>query len=224
MTLFVKTVVAHIVLLIAMALLAFGPNPSLDYLEAWVFLPLFVGASLSVNLYLLWTSPDLLARRLSIGPIAEREPAQRYIMLMVLLGAIMLVALPALDHRMNGSTLPPVVGVVGNLLTLSGWIVFFLVFRENAFASATVEISPDQKVIATGPYAWVRHPMYSGAALMLVGVPLALGSWWGLPVSAAMILTLVVRIRDEERFLSARLPGYVDYQRTNPYRLFRGVW
>lgn len=66
--------------------------------------------------------------------------------------------------------------------------------------------------------------MYSGAALMLVGVPLALGSWWGLPVSAAMILTLVVRIRDEERFLSARLPGYVDYQRTNPYRLFRGVW
>lgn len=223
-TLLVKTGVAHLALLLAMVLLAFGPNPTLDYREAWVFLPLFVGASLSLNLYLLRSSPDLLARRLSIGPIAEGEPAQRYIMLFILLGAAMLVAIPAVDHRMNWSHMPAFVPFIGNLLVISGWIVVLLVFRENAFASATVEVAAGQKVIATGPYSCVRHPMYSGAALMLVGAPLALGSWWGLLDSAAMIMALIIRIFYEERFLSARLPGYAEYQTTTTYRLFRRIW
>lgn len=223
-TLLVKTSVAHLALLIAMVILAFGPNPELDYWQAWAFLPLFVGASLFLNLYLLRASPELLARRLSIGPVAEREAAQRRVMLIILLGAIMLIAVPAVDHRMNGSHMPIFIPVIGNLLAIAGWIVFFLVFRENAFASAIVEIAPDQKVITTGPYSCVRHPMYSGAGLMLVGAPLALGSWWGLLVSVAMIIALAIRILDEERFLRGGLPGYAEYQTTTVYRLFPGIW
>lgn len=211
-------------LLAIMALLAFGPNPSPAYWQALIFLPLFVGASLALNLYLARQNPELLARRLSIGPIAEKEPAQRYVMLFILLNAMALVAIPALDRRMNGSHMPPAVSLIGDLLVLGGWLVIFLVFRENAFASATIELAPDQRVISTGPYAYVRHPMYAGALLMLVGAPLALGSWWGLIPAAGIVAALIVRIVHEERFLSANLEGYAAYRRKTPARLLPRVW
>jgi protein-S-isoprenylcysteine O-methyltransferase Ste14 len=114
--------------------------------------------------------------------------------------------------------------LAGDALVLIGWLGIFFVFRENSFSSATIELSADQRVISTGPYAWVRHPMYATAVFMLIGIPIALGSWWGLLVIAAMLPVLIWRLIDEERFLVRNLPGYADYQNRVPYRLLPLIW
>ena len=105
-----------------------------------------------------------------------------------------------------------------------GFLAIWLVFRENSFSSATIELASDQKVISSGPYAWVRHPMYAGGLVMLLGMPVALGSWWGLLVVAAILPTLIWRLIDEERFLSRELPGYLEYRNQVRYRLIPLVW
>jgi len=114
--------------------------------------------------------------------------------------------------------------VAGDLLMLFGWLGIYFVFRENSFASATIESAADQRVISTGPYAWVRHPMYATALLMLLGIPLALGSWWGVLIVIAIVPALVWRLTDEERFLSQNLPGYPEYRGRVRYRLLPFVW
>jgi protein-S-isoprenylcysteine O-methyltransferase Ste14 len=98
------------------------------------------------------------------------------------------------------------------------------VFRENTFTSATIELAPDQKVIKTGPYAILRHPMYAGALVMLLGAPIALGSWWGSLIVVAMALVLIWRLIEEEKFLARNLPGYPEYQQKVRYRLVPLVW
>ncbi|RTL85060.1 MAG: isoprenylcysteine carboxylmethyltransferase family protein [Hyphomicrobiales bacterium] len=215
---------AHFLMLGIMAALLFGPASSFDYWEGWVFLALFVSSSLFVSLYLAKKDPRLLERRLSIGPLAEQHTGQKVIMLCILAGSIGLVLVGSLDHRMAWSSLPASLVLAGDALVALGWMIFLKVFSENSFASATVELAPDQKVVATGPYAHVRHPMYAGAFIMLIGVPLALGSWWALLISAAMMSTLVWRLLAEERFLSAHLPGYCDYQAKVPDRLIPKIW
>ena len=110
------------------------------------------------------------------------------------------------------------------MLVVLGWLAIFLVFKENTFASATIELAPDQKVISTGPYALVRHPMYAGALMMLLGIPIALGSWWGSLVIVAIMPALIWRLFDEEKFLARNLPGYVEYQKKVRYRLIPLVW
>jgi protein-S-isoprenylcysteine O-methyltransferase Ste14 len=136
--------------------------------------------------------------------------------------AVMLV--PAFDRRFAWSAVPSYVVVAGDLLVVLGFLIVFLVFRENTFTSAIIELSTEQKVISTGPYALVRHPMYIGALIMLVGVPLALGSWWGLLTVVAMTLVIVWRLLDEERFLAKNLAGYSEYQSAVRYRLLPFVW
>jgi protein-S-isoprenylcysteine O-methyltransferase Ste14 len=105
-----------------------------------------------------------------------------------------------------------------------GWLAIFFVFKENTFTSATIELAPDQKVISTGPYALVRHPMYAGALVMLLGIPIALGSWWGVLVTFAMMPALIWRLFDEEKFLARNLAGYVEYQNKVQYRLIPLLW
>ena len=107
---------------------------------------------------------------------------------------------------------------------LLGWLGIFFVFRENSFASATIESAADQRVISTGPYAWVRHPMYAAALVMLLGIPLALGSSWGVLIVLALVPVLIWRLMDEERFLVNHLPGYREYQGSVRYRLLPLIW
>ena len=135
-----------------------------------------------------------------------------------------LIVLPALDHRFVWSHMPLSPVLAGDALVALGWLAFYLVFRENSFTSATIEVAPDQKVISTGPYALVRHPMYAGTVVMLLGTPIALGSWWGLPAIVAMIPALIWRVLDEEKFLARNLPGYLEYQKAVRYRLIPLVW
>ena len=145
-------------------------------------------------------------------------------MSIVSLGFIGLLVVPALDHRVGWSQMPPYLALAGDGLVVFGWLAIYFVFRENSFTSATVELAPDQRVISTGPYARVRHPMYAGALVMLLGIPMALGSWWGVLVVAVILPALIWRLLDEEKFLARNLPGYVDYQEKVRYRLITGLW
>src|SRR5208282_1061008 len=128
------------------------------------------------------------------------------------------------DHRFQWSHMPASVALVGDGLVVLGWLAIFFVFRENTFTSATIEVAQDQKVLSTGPYALVRHPMYAGSFVMLLGIPIALGSWWSLLVIGAMMPALIWRLIDEEHFLARNLSGYVQYQRRVRYRLIPLVW
>jgi len=120
--------------------------------------------------------------------------------------------------------MPDAAALAGNVLVAIGWIAVFFVFRENSFSSSTIEIADDHRVISSGPYARLRHPMYAGALVMLVGIPIALGSWWGLLVLVAMMPALIWRVFDEEEFLGQNLPGYLEYMEKVRYRLIPGVW
>jgi len=211
-------------LLLVMAALLFIPAWTLDYWQAWTFLAAYFASSLAITLYLIRNDPKLLERRMRGGPSAEKETSQKIIMFLASLGFIGLIVLPALDYRFAWSHMPPYVALAGDVLVVLGWLAIFLVFKENTFTCATIELSPNQKVISTGPYALVRHPMYAGALVMLLGIPIALGSWWGLLIIVAMMPALIWRLIDEERFLARNLPGYVEYQRKVQYRLIPLVW
>jgi protein-S-isoprenylcysteine O-methyltransferase Ste14 len=224
MNLNVKAWVGLIVLALVMAALLFLSAGTLRYWEAWVYLVVFFGASVLHTLYLIKRDPALLYRRLKGGPTAEKERAQQIIMLCTSIGFIALLVVPGLDHRFDWSLVPPSVVIAGDVLIAAGYYIIFLVFRENTFTSATIEIAPDQKVISTGPYARVRHPMYAGGLLYLLGMPLALGSYWGLLALAATMPFLLWRLFDEEVFLAKNLRGYSEYMQRVQWRLVPGVF
>jgi protein-S-isoprenylcysteine O-methyltransferase Ste14 len=189
-----------------------------------VFLVLFAGAALAITLYLARHDLELLERRTKAGPIAEKEPRQRLIQLAASLSFVAVLIVPALDHRFGWSHLPGIVVVAGNDLVALGFLIVFYVFKENTFSSAVVEVAAGQRVIDTGPYAIVRHPMYAGALVLIAGIPLALGSLVGLVTFVPFVAILVARLLDEERFLSRQLKGYVAYCERTRYRLMPRFW
>jgi protein-S-isoprenylcysteine O-methyltransferase Ste14 len=211
-------------LLIVMAALLFVAAGTLRYWQAWTFLAVYFAWSLAITLYLMKQDPKLLERRMRGGPWAETEPVQKIIMAFVSLGFIGLIVVPALDHRFGWSHIAAYAALAGDGLVAIGWLAILFVFKVNSFTSATIELAPDQTVISTGPYALVRHPMYSGALVMLVGIPIALGSWWGVLVITTILPVLIWRLLDEEKFLAKNLPGYVAYQNVVRCRLIPGVW
>jgi protein-S-isoprenylcysteine O-methyltransferase Ste14 len=212
------------ILLLVMASLLFVPAGTLDYWQAWTFLATYFAASLAISLYLIRKDPALLARRMSGGPFAEKEPVQKLIMSGTSLGFIGLLVLSAIDHRLGWSDMSASLAIAGDVILVLGWLGIYVVFRENSFASATIESAADQRVISTGPYAWVRHPMYAAALVMLLGIPLALGSYWGVIIVVALVPLLIWRLTDEERFLAQNLPGYREYQGRVRYRLLPLIW
>jgi protein-S-isoprenylcysteine O-methyltransferase Ste14 len=212
------------ILVLVMVALLFGAAGTLHYWQGWAFLACYFLASIAITLYLARRDPALLARRMRGGPWAEKERTQKVIMSIASAGFIALLVLPGLDHRFGWSRVPAAAAIVGDLLMLLGWLGIFRVFRENSFTSSTIELAADQRVISTGPYAIVRHPMYAAALLMLLGIPISLGSWWGVLVVLALLPALIWRLLDEERFLSRNLPGYIAYQGRVRYRLLPRVW
>jgi protein-S-isoprenylcysteine O-methyltransferase Ste14 len=212
------------VLVVVMGLLLLVPAGTVHYWEAWAYLLIFTGASVLITLYLLRKDPALLERRMSGGPTAEKQPVQKFIMLCTSIAFIALLVVSALDHRFGWSTMPLAGVMAGDALVAIGFYLIFLVYRENTFTSAIIEVAENQEVISTGPYAIVRHPMYAGASLYLLGTPLALASYWGLVSIAAMMLFLIWRLIDEERFLARNLSGYTAYQKRVRHRLVPFVW
>jgi protein-S-isoprenylcysteine O-methyltransferase Ste14 len=212
------------ILAVAMGLLLFVPAGTVHYWQAWLYLSIFMGASALTTIYLMRKDRALLERRMSGGPTAESRPVQKFIMLCTSIGFIALLVVPAFDHRFGWSTVPVRGVVAGDVFVAIGFFLIFLVYRENTFTSATIEVAENQKVISTGPYAIVRHPMYASASLYLLGTPLALGSYWGLVPIVTMMPFLIWRLFDEERLLAQNLPGYSEYQKRVRHRLVPFVW
>jgi protein-S-isoprenylcysteine O-methyltransferase Ste14 len=223
-TIYARALGGLLSVVIGMGALAFLPAWTFDYWQAWAFLAVFGVSGFVIMLYLVNRDPKLLERRMSAGPAAEKRTRQRIIMSIASMGFVALLVLPALDHRFAWSSVPPAASIAADVLVAIGWLVIFVVFRENSFTSATIEVAPDQTVISTGPYAIVRHPMYSGSILYMVSMPIALGSWWGLLVFVPLIPILVWRLFDEEGFLEKNLSGYTEYSQRVRYRLIPLVW
>jgi len=213
-----------VILALVMGGLLFGAAGTLRYWQAWLYLFLFFGLSAAITADLMHRDPALLARRMKGGPLAEQRPLQRLLMLGASLGFIGLLVVPALDFRFKWSTVPLGAVLVGDTLFLVGFGFIARVYRENTFTSATIQVAEGQRVISTGPYSVVRHPMYASALIYLIGTPLALRSYWGLLALVFMVPFLLWRLLDEERLLARDLPGYVEYQRRVRYRLIPFLW
>jgi protein-S-isoprenylcysteine O-methyltransferase Ste14 len=206
---------------LVLAALVFIPAWTIHYWQGWVFLVVFVVTTNAVGIYVALTDPALLKRR---RRIKEQRPAQRAIASLEILTFNAVAVVSAVDHRFGWSHMAPIVSAVGDLIFGLGLFVILLTFRANTYGSSTVEIVEGQTVVSTGPYAIVRHPMYVGAVVMTAGVPLALGSWWGLLAVLGVIFALVARILDEESLLRSDLVGYTEYTQHVRYRLVPFVW
>ncbi len=209
---------------IALGVLLFLPAWTLAYWQAWVFIVVFMASVSAIGVYLSLKDPAHLERRKQVGPAAEQNMAQKIIISLAILGNVALLVFCAFDHRFAWSPVPPSVSVVGDVLIVLGLLIDFFVFRENSYGASTIQTFENQKVISTGLYARVRHPMYVGVLVMMIGVPLALGSWWGLAILALVIPALIWRILDEEKLLSKDLPGYREYAQKVRYRLVPYLW
>jgi len=205
-----------------LGILLFLPAWTLNYWQAWVFIVVFMTATNVIGVYLSLKDPALLERRKKAGQ--EQSPAQRIIIFLILIASIALFVLSAFDHRFGWSPVSAPVSLLGDILVVLGLMLNLIVLRENSYSSSTIEIMEDQKVISSGPYALVRHPMYAASLVMIIGVPLALGSWLGLAVIVLTIPVLVWRILDEERLLKKDLPGYIEYAHKVRYRLVPYLW
>jgi len=207
-----------------LAVLIFLPAWSLAYWQGWLYIAVFSACCILATVHLLKHDPALVARRMEIGPKAEREPAQKRIQLYAGIISFALCAVSAFDRGQRWSHVPAPVVLIGDLLIIAAFLAMVLVFRENTYAAAIVTVETGQRVIETGPYARVRHPMYSAALLMFLGTPLALGSWWGLLLCLPMLAILVARLKNEEQFLMRNLPGYREYRERVRFRLVPGLW
>lgn len=211
-------------LVIIMGILLFLPGWTFRYWQAWVFLVVFGVSVFLITLYFLRKDPDLIRSRLKVGPVAEQQTSQKIIQGLASLFFILPFITSSIDHRLGWSNVPVWLVILGNILVAFGLYIVFLVFRENTFTSATIEVQQEQRVISTGPYALIRHPMYAGAFIMLLGIPLALGSWWAFLFVFLLFVAIVWRLLDEEKFLSKNLPGYETYRHKVRYRLIPYLW
>jgi protein-S-isoprenylcysteine O-methyltransferase Ste14 len=224
MNLAIRTVTTAVVGLIVLAIIIFVPAGTLAYWQGWAFIAAFTISTNIIGVYLALKDPALLERRVRAGPGAETRPLQKALIALAFAGALALLVFSVLDHRLGWSFVPAWVSVLGDVLVAAGLMIDLLVFRENSYGASTIETMEGQKVISSGPYALVRHPMYVGVLVMVVGVPLALGSWWGLAFLLLNVPILMLRIVDEEAMLRQELDGYTDYMRTVRYRLVPGLW
>ena len=221
-----RMLVQNAVFLVVLGLLLFGPAGRIDWIQAWAFLAVLGTTSLAVGFGLARHDPDLLQQRMTL-PVGEKiKPWDRVYFVLLLIGFLAWFALMGLEARYNPPAWGFAVQALGGALTVAcNWIAW-LTFRENSFATPEVRVQAErgQHVISTGPYAWVRHPLYAGANLWMIGMPLMLGSRWGLIGSALMILLIAARAVGEERVLVDGLPGYADYRRKVRWRMLPGVW
>ena len=209
---------------LALALLILLPAWSLTYWQGWLYWIVFGVSCLVLTLYFLRHDPALVEPRMKAGPGAEQEPWQKLILWLASAALITLYIVSALDHRFGWSFVPNWLVLVGDTLVILGYYGIFLTFRVNSFTVATVRVEQGQRVVSTGPYALLRHPMYSAAVVMFLGTPFALGSLWGLVPAAILIAAIVWRLLDEENYLARNLPGYEDYRCKVQARLLPGVW
>ncbi len=218
----VRTVIVRIVFFIAaLGAMLFLPAGTFNYWQAWAYLAMLIIPMVFVLTYLIRRNPELLERRMRMR---EKETEQKLVIKLSILFFVTAFLIPGFDKRFGWSSVPLEVIVAADAIILAGYMVFVLVLRENRYASRIIEVEQKQKVVTTGPYAVVRHPMYSGALLMYGFSPLALGSYWGMIPNVLLLLIIVARIRNEEEVLKQELEGYMEYTQKVKYRLAPGIW
>jgi protein-S-isoprenylcysteine O-methyltransferase Ste14 len=222
--LLVRTFVGFAFLIVIMALALFIPAGSLSFWQGWLYLADFAVCTILITVYLIQNDRELLEGRVKAGPVAEGQKSQQIIQGLAGLCFIALFIVPGLDFRNGWSHMPAVLNWIGAALVAIGFTIVYRVFRENSYTRATIEVSAEQKVITTGPYSVVRHPMYAGAGLLVLFTPITLGSWLGIPFAILLMLVIVVRLLDEEKFLAAHLSGYTEYCKQVRYHLIPSVW
>jgi len=194
---------------------------SFSYWQAWMYLATLFIPMFMLLIYLVFNAPDLLERRMHAR---EQVTEQKWIIAISTLLFIPAFILPGFDIRFGWSKMPAILSVASDVLVFLGYTLFIIVLRENHYASRIVEVEQNQKVISSGPYAIVRHPMYVAVILMYVFTPLALGSYWGIIPALTILPSIFFRIRSEEKVLASELEGYVEYTQKVRHRLIPGVW
>jgi protein-S-isoprenylcysteine O-methyltransferase Ste14 len=219
-----KAIASSVFGFLYLGVLLFLPAGTFDYWQAWVFIAVFTASTSGPSIYWAVKRPDVLRRRMRAGPLAEARPAQKIIFTGVYLFASAMFVVSALDHRFGWSQVPIAVVLIGNVLVAVGLGLAMLVVQQNSYAAATITVEAEQQLVSTGLYGLVRHPMYFGALIMMIGTPIALDSYWGLVVLIPSLVVLAFRILDEEKALTQELTGYVEYTHKVHHRLVPGVW
>jgi protein-S-isoprenylcysteine O-methyltransferase Ste14 len=224
MKIVLQAVASSLIGLALFGLWLFLPAGTFNYWQAWVLLVVAALVTSFPTAYLLRTNPVALERRGHAGPTAETRTVQKVFIIgwYSTLAAITLVS--ALDRRFAWSPVPTALCLVGDLLVAVGFGVGMLVVIQNSHAAATVRVEADQKLVSSGLYGLVRHPMYTANVFLMVGIPLALGSYWGLVFLIPGLIVLALRIRDEEKLLQEELDGYSEYTQKVRYRLVPCMW
>jgi protein-S-isoprenylcysteine O-methyltransferase Ste14 len=210
--------------LIALGAVVFLPAGTFDYWQAWAFIAIFTAATIIPTIYIARTNPAALRRRMHAGPRAEARTVQKFAVTAAFSSMFAMMAFSAYDHRMGWSHVPTWVCVLGGVAVMAGLGLAMLVIVQNGYAASTVTVETGQPVVSTGVYKFVRHPMYLGDVIMMVGIPLSLGSYWGLFFVLPGMLLLIVRILDEEALLTQELTGYPEYRQRVRYRLMPYIW
>jgi protein-S-isoprenylcysteine O-methyltransferase Ste14 len=221
-----KLLLQNTIVVIAMGALLFAAAGSLDWPAAWVMLIVSAILGPACGLWLAKTDPALLAERMRPTFQADQPAADKIFMLVFFLVLLLWLVAIGLDRRANASDVPLLLQALGLAMYLLSIAFIMWVFRENSFAAPVVKVQAarHQRVISSGPYAFVRHPMYSGVMLYFLGIPLLLGSWWGVAIAPAFAVLFAIRARIEERALVEGLPDYADYAARVRYRLVPGLW
>ncbi|MGN8117348.1 methyltransferase family protein [Labrys sp. 22185] len=221
----VKLVLQNLVFVGIMGLVLFLSAGTLAWTAAWFYLVVSLAVGLAAGLWLAWTDPGLLAERMRLKA-PEQPSADKWFMLVFLVVAVVWFVVIGLERRLRAPTMPLPLEAVGLVLYLASTLFVMWVFRENSFAAPVVKVQAERHhhVVSTGPYAFVRHPMYAGVMLYFIGTPLLIGSWWGLAMMPVFFLAFALRSRIEERTLMTGLPGYADYARSVRYRMLPGIW
>jgi protein-S-isoprenylcysteine O-methyltransferase Ste14 len=207
--------------LIVLGLLILVPAGTFNFWQVYVYIGILVIPMIFVLFYFLKNDPLFLERRTRAR---EKEKAQKIIQIVFSLIFLSGFVIPGLDKRFGWSDVPIYIVLITDIIILLGYLLIFFVFRQNSYASRIVEVDKSQKVITTGLYSIVRHPMYLGVLIMYIPTPVALGSYWGLIPMATIPLAIVFRILNEEKVLSKDLPGYKEYCQKTRYRLIPLIW
>ncbi|HEY3291525.1 MAG TPA: isoprenylcysteine carboxylmethyltransferase family protein [Anaerolineae bacterium] len=199
----------------------FIPAGTFDYWQAWVVLAVILIPAAWGIAYMWKSDPGLMERRLRY-----REPHQQQQLIILISYPFFFLALllPGLDHRFGWSQVPVAVVLAADIIIVAGYLLFFFVIRENSYASRVIEVEQGQKVINTGPYAVVRHPLYVASLLLMLALPIALGSYWAFIPTLPIVPLVMIRAVKEEQLLASELPGYTEYMQKVRFRLIPGLW
>jgi protein-S-isoprenylcysteine O-methyltransferase Ste14 len=220
----VQAIWSGVIGLVVFGLLVFWPVGTFNYWQGWTFIAVFAASTTLPSLYLAATNPAALKRRMQAGPAAETRLLQKIIITFAFLAMGATIVVSALDFRFGWSSVPAAVSVVGDVLVAVGLGISMLTTIQNGYAAANITVESGQELVSTGMYSVVRHPMYFGNVVLMIGIPLALGSYWGLLFVIPGLVVLATRILDEEQVLTQQLAGYRDYAQRVHYRLVPYVW